>query len=146
MYGADESYLEATITLVDDLLKDLTPVAFTWREPSYSEVLSASGGASTPQCSSDKRASCRSLLHRRLQTLGTEEEVGWNMYDLDTSNLEGLESFKSGDHASRELQAIEKGISPEAVGEQSGEDSTSDPAKVDQGCGVQKVSFQSEGL
>ena len=53
---ADDSYVEATLVLVDDLLKDLTPTAMMWMEPRFTEADSIPNRTPTLQCSSTASA------------------------------------------------------------------------------------------
>ena len=138
-HGADESYLEATIMLVDDLLKDLIPRPSEWREHSSTDIFSGPDVASSSQCNPHARAGCTTSLHRQLQNLGLD--VGWDMHGLGTSkSYEGLKSLSSSNHVGIELQGLDKDAFLEAAEDQSGEVCTSDSASVDKGHDIQKVS------
>ena len=136
---ADNSYLEATLVLVDDLLKELTPTAMVWINTPFTEACSIPDGASTSQRGSDANASwLEASLPTSLQP-STEKGSGCDIGRLSSSDFANLEVATSVEDASRGQDCLARAASLDCAVEQSGACCESESARGNNESDIQKV-------
>ena len=135
---ADESYLQATIMLMNDLLRDLKPTAFEWTESSTGEVSSVEI-PSIFTCALDQRPSCPPAQNQ-YPHMNAKDELRCSLDGLEAFQHSALKAFGHTTSASTARQSLKEDTVTEFGVEDKEEACSSENARDDDKCDIQLVS------